>query len=189
MVIVTPLLGGPKRIEPLDASTPPAMTGCVGDDFIQVVRPRERLIVFGAGHVCRAVVPIAATVGFDVTVCDDGETGELAAPPIPCDHVIDSFDLHDVQSDLGDLGPSDYVIIITRDHAIDQQLLQGLLPNEALSYLGVIGSQGKIGRFRKRLEARGMVTEDRVAPTVGPDRPRYSGRDARGDCRVDRGQN
>ena len=41
--------------------------------------------------------------------------------------------------------------------AIDQRILERLLANESLSYLGLIGSRGKIGRFRKRLAAKGIV--------------------------------
>ena len=37
--------------------------------------------------------------------------------------------------------------------AIDQQLLEQLIGRDDLGYLGMIGSRGKIGRFKKRLEA------------------------------------
>src|SRR6185503_7421286 len=48
-------------------------------------------------------------------------------------------------------------LIVTRDHAIDQQLLERLIGHDELGYLGMIGSRGKVGRFRKRLEARGLL--------------------------------
>jgi xanthine dehydrogenase accessory factor len=48
---------------------------------------------------------------------------------------------------------------VTRDHAIDQQLLEQLIAHPHLGYLGMIGSRGKIARFKKRLEAKGMLDD------------------------------
>jgi xanthine dehydrogenase accessory factor len=49
------------------------------------------------------------------------------------------------------------VLIVTRDHAIDQQLLEGLIAEDQLGYLGLIGSRRKVARFRQRLEAKGLL--------------------------------
>jgi xanthine dehydrogenase accessory factor len=76
--------------------------------------------------------------------------------------VIESFDVAEVERTLGGLGGDDYALIITRDHAIDQRLLETLIVHDELHYLGMIGSLGKVGRFRKRLEAKGIVTDDDV---------------------------
>jgi xanthine dehydrogenase accessory factor len=52
------------------------------------------------------------------------------------------------------------VLIVTRDHAIDQKLLEHLIGREDVAYLGMIGSRGKVGRFKKRLEAKGLLEGD-----------------------------
>jgi xanthine dehydrogenase accessory factor len=104
---------------------------------------------------------VLASVGFLPVACDDDETGALATPPSWAHRVVSSFELTDIEREVGALGVGDYVVIATRDHAIDQRILERLLTNETLSYLGLIGSRGKIGRFRKRLAAKGVATEER----------------------------
>ena len=47
------------------------------------------------------------------------------------------------------------MFIITRDHAVDQRLLEQLL-GKPVSYLGMIGSRGKVARFKKRLAHKGL---------------------------------
>ena len=51
---------------------------------------------------------------------------------------------------------------------MDQAILERALACESLSYLGVIGSLGKIGRFRKRLAAKGAATAEAWTRVHGP---------------------
>jgi xanthine dehydrogenase accessory factor len=158
--LVTDLDGSPKRVEPLadGAGRKPALDG---ERLTEPVLPTDRLVLFGGGHVSRAIGPLASTVGFEVHVCDDGEVRELDEAPPWAASLIESFDLRDVERALGSLGVGDYVVILTRDHAIDQRILETIIVNEELAYLGLIGSRGKAGRFRRRLEAKGLLTPER----------------------------
>lgn len=159
-LLVTPLDGRPKTLAELPADGPRAPT-CGDERFVEPVWPRDRVILFGAGHVARAVGPVAAHAGFEVVVCDDGETGalaEIAGAPWLAD-TVESFDVRDVEADLGPLGRCDHVLIMTRDHAVDQAVLEQMLGRAAPGYLGLIGSRGKVGRFRKRLMAKGVADE------------------------------
>ena len=124
----------------------------------ELVAGPERALVFGAGHVGRALAPMLAALGFAVVVCDDDDTGALASPVAGASQHIDSFAVADVERVLGPLGPGDYAFIVTRDHAVDERLLCELLARP-LTYLGMIGSRGKVGRFQKRLAARGIGPE------------------------------
>jgi xanthine dehydrogenase accessory factor len=156
--LVTPLDGGPLAVRPPRDDDPPAHRPAVdGEALIERVGASERAIVFGVGHVARELGPLLARLGFAVIACDDGETGAIHPPPPWASEAIDSFDVREVEARLGGFGPHDYVLIVTRDHAIDQQLLEVLLQHDRLGYLGMIGSRGKIGRFRKRLEAKGLL--------------------------------
>jgi xanthine dehydrogenase accessory factor len=159
--LVTPLDGGPKRVVlgPPGARHP----ALDGDVFVEPLLPPERLVLFGGGHVARAIGPLAASVGFDVVVCDDGEVEERDEPPSWAVELVESFELSDVERAIGPLGVGDYVVILTRDHAIDQRVLERILPNEELSYLGLIGSRGKLARFRQRIEAKALLTPERWA--------------------------
>lgn len=159
-ILVSPLDGGPLSVRAPREGDPAAHEPIVQDEaLVEHVGPAERAIVFGLGHVARTLGPLLDSLGFAVVVCDDGETGATASAPPWATRVIDSFDAQEVERELGGFGADDYVLIVTRDHAIDQQLLEQLIGHDELHYLGMIGSRGKIGRFRKRLEAKGIIDD------------------------------
>ncbi len=156
--LVTPLDGGPLSVRDTISTDPRLHQPVVkGDDLIEVIGVPERAIVFGLGHVGRALGPLLAELDFEVIACDDGETGALQPTPSWAARVIESFDPAEVERAIGSFTVDDYVLIVTRDHAIDQRLLEQLVGRDDVAYLGMIGSRGKVGRFRKRLEARGLI--------------------------------
>jgi xanthine dehydrogenase accessory factor len=71
--------------------------------------------------------------------------------------LIESFDVAEIERRVGGFSVDDFALIVTRDHAIDLRLLEQLFVRDELGYLGMIGSRGKVGRFRKRLEVRGLL--------------------------------
>jgi len=128
---------------------------CCGGEmeiFMEPLLPSPRLIVCGGGHVAHALVPLAARIGFACVVAEDNEeqTGSVRFPEAQA--FLDGFDVDRWQP-----APTveDYVVVVTRDHAIDQRLMESLLPR-GLAYLGLIGSQRKIAMFKERTAARGM---------------------------------
>ncbi len=169
-VLVTPIEGEPLSLRAPAAGDPPLHNPAVeGGALLERLGGGERAIVFGFGHVAKSVGPLLASLGFEVIVCDDDETGVFtrqesripgAASPPWAARVIESFDPIEVERALGGFSQNDYVLIITRDHAVDQQILEKLIACEQLGYLGMIGSRGKVGRFRKRLEAKGLLDSD-----------------------------
>src|SRR5262249_40246732 len=111
------------------------------------------LIVCGGGHVAHALVPLARRCGFAPIVVEEAE--EMATPArFPdAERIVDSFDVRDWKE--LPLDDRTYVVIVTRDHAQDQALLEALIGRE-LAYLGLIGSRRKIEMFKHRLTARGI---------------------------------
>ena len=157
-VLVTPLDGGPLAVRPPQHGDPRAHHPAIdGEVMVERLGAAERAIVFGLGHVSRRLGPLLDGLGFEVIACDDGETGALEPAPAWAREVIESFDVREVEARLGGFGAEDHVLIVTRDHSIDQQLLEQLVGKDELGYLGMIGSRGKVGRFRKRLEAKGLL--------------------------------
>jgi xanthine dehydrogenase accessory factor len=168
-LLITPLDGGPKRLE--EAAAPVQREPvCEDERLIEPLWPSERLVLFGSGHVSRAIAPLAAEVGFEVVVCDDDETGALGrlGNPTWVSRMVDSFEPREVEAAIGRLGFGDYVLVVTRDHALDERILERVLPNAAITYLGLIGSRGKVGRIRKRLAARDAATAERWARVHAP---------------------
>ena len=122
--LVTPLDGGPLSVRDTNSTGDPRLHQPVvkGDDLIEVIGVPERAIVFGLGHVGRALGPLLAELDFEVIACDDGETGGLQPTPSWAARVIESFDPAEVERAIGSFTVDDYVLIVTRDHAIDQTL-------------------------------------------------------------------
>jgi xanthine dehydrogenase accessory factor len=169
--LITRLDGAPMEVEEMREHGPrsPALTG---DRFVEPVWPGDRVLLFGLGHVTRATGPVLAALGFEVVVCDDNQTGRLDdAPPAWAARTVASFELGDIAREVGPLGAGDYLVIMTRDHAADQRILEQVLVLDSLpslAYLGLIGSRGKIGRFHKRLVAKGIATPERWARLRAP---------------------
>ena len=130
---------------------------------------KSRLLLFGGGHVAKELGALALKADFEVIICDDDETGALcdwADSKVVC---IPSFTLSDVLKTTGPLTARDHLIILTRDHSVDQQILESTLPYlEDVAYVGVIGSRGKIARFQKRLIAKGKLTQKTWNNIHGP---------------------
>jgi xanthine dehydrogenase accessory factor len=144
---------------------------CCGGEmevFVEPLIPAPSLIVCGGGHVAHALVPLAKMVGFAPIVVEEVE--EMATPERFPDaaRIVDSFDPRDWK----DLPVDDesYVVIVTRDHAQDQVLLEHFLGRE-LAYLGLIGSRRKIEVFKGRLNARGVEMQrfEKVHAPIGLD--------------------
>jgi xanthine dehydrogenase accessory factor len=167
-LLTTPLDGGPKRVVdvlPAGVGRHPVIDGEV---LLEPLSPPARLVLFGGGHVAQAIGPLARSVGFWVVVCDDGEVLSWEALPAWVDQVVESFDVRDFERLLGPLGPADYAVILSRDHAIDQRVLEQLIGRDQLAYLGLIGSRGKAERFRRRLEAKGLAAPERWSAVRSP---------------------
>ena len=157
-VLLTPVTGEPLEVRGVLAGDPPLHHPRLdGGVLVDQIGTGERAIVFGLGHVARKLGPLLAGLGFTVIVCDDGDTGATAQAPPWAARVIESFDPAEIERELGGFSRDDCLLIVTRDHAIDQQLLERLIGHDGVGYLGMIGSRGKVGRFRKRLEAKGLL--------------------------------
>ncbi len=153
VVLATALADGALTI--VDATDAPRAPAVIGDALHERIGGPERAIVFGAGHVGRALTPLLAGLGFEVIVCDDGDTGALATPVPGATQLVEDFELGAIERAIGGLGSGDHVFVVTRDHALDERLMLALIPRP-LAYLGMIGSRGKVGRFQKRLSMRGI---------------------------------
>ncbi len=157
-ILVTPLDGGPLVVRAPGVGDPrPHQPQLRDGALVERLGAAERAIVFGLGHVARHLGPLLARIGYAVIICDDGETGATEAAVDWASETIESFDAAEVERRIGGFAVDDFVLIVTRDHAIDLRLLEQLIVRDEIGYLGMIGSRGKVGRFRKRLEARGLL--------------------------------
>ena len=131
--------------------------------FTETLEPSPPLVVAGAGHVAGALVPLAVSLGFAVTVVDDRPDVLLPKRFGPAKLVAGTIDL-----ELAKL-PIDartFVIIITRGHHRDAAALAAVVGTPA-KYVGMIGSKRKVRTILGQLAAEG-VSRDRLARVHAP---------------------
>ena len=113
-----------------------------------------KVYIFGGGHVSRALVPVIAAAEFRPVVYDDRP--EFATPqafPQAEGLLCGSFT---ELARLVTVTPEDYVVIMTRGHQADYEVLSQVLRSGA-KYLGCIGSRRKLARCKERLLAAGFT--------------------------------
>lgn len=124
------------------------LTEGFGDD-------RRPLILFGAGHVGRALVLALAPLPFRVTWVDPRPDAFPRAAPANA-HMIQPADPADVLA----AAPDDaFVLIMTHSHQLDLALTSAALRDGRFPYVGLIGSKSKRARFEKRMRAAGILHE------------------------------
>ncbi len=137
----------------LDANV---VTEAFGDD-------RRLLILFGAGHVGRALVLALAPLPFRVTWVDP-------RPDAFPSHVPANVTLRQLAEPaeaLADVPAGSFVIVMSHSHQLDLALIHAALSDDRIPYVGLIGSQTKRVRFEKRLAEAGVLPQ-RIAELVCP---------------------
>jgi xanthine dehydrogenase accessory factor len=129
-------------------ATGKSVTGALGEGttIIEHMTPRPRLLMFGAGHVGRALAPIAASLPFHLDWFDTRP--EFGGP---CVTITD-----DPIGAVRDAPPGTFALIFTQSHALDYNLTRAVLARGDFAYCGLIGSATKRARFEKRLAADGI---------------------------------
>ena len=109
--------------------------------------------VFGGGHVAQELVPVLAHVGFRPVVYEDREMFAAAELfPKATATMVGSFtNIFEKVT----ITPKDYVVIMTRGHQADYQVLEQVMRTDAC-YIGMIGSKYKIASTFKRLVEAGI---------------------------------
>ena len=131
--------------------------------FAEPLAQPKTVHLVGAGHVAQATARLAAFVGFSVRVMDD--RSEFAnRERFPEADVIEV--LADFSGCLRNLGPDDMVVIVTRGHQHDREVLGQALRTNA-GYIGMIGSRNKRDATYAALEREGH-TQDALARVYCP---------------------
>lgn len=131
--------------------------------YVLELPPRPRLLIAGAGHVGGALAALATSLDFEVTVFDDrpdlverirgngvsGVSGSI-------DEQIQAYGIDD----------ETYIVIVTRGHRHDEQVLAAVLESRA-KYIGMIGSRRKVKLTFDDLRTAGH-SEDALARVHAP---------------------
>ena len=137
-----------------------------GELFLEPVLGEPGLVIFGGGHVSKYVSKAASMAGFRVTVVDD--RAEYANPErFPEAGQTFAVEYAEALRHVSIL-PSTYVVIVTRGHRSDEEILEQVLKTPA-KYIGMIGSERKVFSTYKSLVERGtpLASLKRVYAPIG----------------------
>ncbi|MBQ9394831.1 MAG: XdhC family protein [Proteobacteria bacterium] len=154
--------GERTRLEEYHLNQTPQGIGmaCGGDAqvLIEVIKPHERLFIFGGGHIGSALTRYATDTGFDVTVIDDREdyskpeVHPMATSTVTCKYK---------ELDTIEFPQNAYFVIVTHQHIGDENCLRALLSRADLNpkYIGLIGSSKKLATVFRHLLDDGFSRE------------------------------
>ncbi len=138
--------------------------------FIEVFAPPRRMIIFGAVDFTAALVRVAKTLGYRVTVCDARSTFATPARFPEADEVVADWPHRYLAIVADQLTRRDAICVLTHDHKFDIPAIVAALATD-VGYLGAMGSrQTHEGRV-KRLREAGVDQDglERIMAPIGID--------------------
>ena len=132
------------------------MCGGKLDIYIEPILPDEKLIIFGAGHITRALAPLMQMAGFQVLIVDDSPNF-LKKENFPEIEDLKMRDMEEVAKELHS-GPHTYIVLLSRGFSRDEAILRQLIQKD-FKYIGMIGSTKKIITMSENLQKEGILKE------------------------------
>jgi xanthine dehydrogenase accessory factor len=114
---------------------------------------RWNIVVFGAGHVAQALIPLLITLDCRVTCIDPRAEWLARLPDSPKLHRVETPDM---PAEVAKIPEGSYVVLMTSGHTTDKPILIEILRTRTFPYLGVIGSNSKAKRLRQDIAAAGL---------------------------------
>jgi xanthine dehydrogenase accessory factor len=126
--------------------------------YFETLVTAAHIIIFGAGHIGRALSKMATITGFKITVIDD-RPGIFNSWTDECIEKIEAPYITAIQN----LTFSDntYIICCTYQHNFDADVVISCL-TKPHKYLGMIGSKRKVDILRKRLSEEEGFSEEQI---------------------------
>lgn len=126
--------------------------------FIEPIMKPNKLFIFGAGHVGRALSQIASYLDFDIFVIDERpqEMEKITNPvinkvPFSYSEILPSLTFDE----------KTYITILTYDHQIDREILAYCI-KKPFAYLGMIGSKRKVEISKKMFLSTNLFTKEEL---------------------------
>jgi len=134
--------------------------------LLEPVMPEPTLILFGAGHISIHLAAMAHRVGFGIVVVDD-RIVYANSERYPMARAIHNLPVEEAFPRLS-ISRNSYVVIVTRNHSLDQRVLELAAPTAA-GYVGMMASEAKTRQIMKELKRRGVAEQalERVHSPIG----------------------
>ncbi len=128
---------------------------------------RVKLILFGAGHVGKALLPILATLPCQISWVDS--RNEQFPSDLSNDSNVTKIVSEYPQNEVANMPKNSYYIVMTHKHQLDFDICSEVMSRNDFSYLGLIGSETKWRRFQKRFTQKGITKHqlERVNCPIG----------------------
>ena len=110
------------------------------------------IMLFGAGHVGKALVPILAQLPCKVTWVDSREA-QFPSNLSSYDNVVKVVS-ESPELEVASMPANSYFIVMTHNHQMDFEISQAILKRADFHYLGLIASNTKWRRFQQRYKHR-----------------------------------
>ncbi|WML33760.1 XdhC family aldehyde oxidoreductase maturation factor [Clostridium sp. OS1-26] len=135
--------------------------------LVEPVLNYETIYLFGAGHVSQKLAEVMKILDFKVVVLDDRREFANKERFKTADKIIILSNFDDILKYV-DINDQSYVVIITRGHAYDKDILAQALETDA-KYIGMIGSKTKRSFIYSQLKDEGYTQKelDRVFCPIG----------------------
>ncbi|MCX6954049.1 MAG: xanthine dehydrogenase accessory protein XdhC [Verrucomicrobia bacterium] len=112
------------------------------------------IVIFGAGHVAQALVPVLLPLPCTLTVFD---TRTDWLEKFPRARHLRTAHLADLASAVDTLPPDAFVLCMTQGHRTDRPVLHRALSTRDFPFIGVIGSDAKAAVLRRELVTDGLA--------------------------------
>jgi xanthine dehydrogenase accessory factor len=124
--------------------------------YVERVAPAEfRVVLFGNGHVGRALVQVVGALPCELTWVDERE--QDFPSEVPSNVTIVATDVP--EAEVRAAAPGSMFLVMTHSHALDFDLVAAILARDDFLYAGMIGSKPKRAQLERRLAARGITEE------------------------------
>ncbi len=136
----------------LELEQPPAGDQSLRGFLAEPLASAPRLVIFGGGHIAMPLCRVAALCGFRPTVVDDRP--EFSSPErFPEAEAVLTCGSAEAFDRLA-IGPSHYLVSVTRGHAHDGEVIRRAILTPA-AYVGMIGSHRKVKLLWEELARQG----------------------------------
>jgi xanthine dehydrogenase accessory factor len=89
----------------------------------------------------------------------DSRSAEEVEPPLPASPPYEVLFIDAPEEEVDTIPADSLLLVMTHSHAIDQEVIARALGRGTFPYVGLIGSDRKWARFKRRLEQRGVTAE------------------------------
>jgi len=126
--------------------------------FIEPMKSRDELVIFGAGHVGMALARIARAYGFNPTIVDDREfllnvAKEEGFATIKSNFIRAAEDLQ--------TNEHAFLVVTTPKHKYDEEVT-AILGKRPYKYLGMIGSRKKVALATKNFKDKYLLNDAQI---------------------------